>query len=114
MPRVPAKRRAPAKRQTTAKRRTLAKRHPAESRISMRVDADRKAVIAQAARLSNKTISDFILENAYAAAQEAIANETQVLVTKEQFDFVCKILDNPPAESLRRMRKLLNSKTILD
>jgi uncharacterized protein (DUF1778 family) len=87
---------------------------PRELRISMRVDSERKAVIARAAYIRHTTISDFVLENAYDAAREIIAEETQIRMTKEQFEYMCQILDAPPAENLKKMRKLLTSKTVLD
>lgn len=85
-----------------------------ESRISVRVDLKRKAVIARAARIRHTTISDFILDNAYSRAREIIADETQISMTQEQFDYLCSILDNPPRANLKKMHDLLNSKTILD
>lgn len=80
----------------------------------MRVDPERKAVIARAAHIRHKSISEFVLENAYGAAREIIADETQVTMTKEQFEYMCKVLDAPPAQQLKKMRKLLNTKTVLD
>jgi len=85
-----------------------------ETRISMRVDPYRKSVIGKAAKIQNTTISDFILENAYQTASQVIADETQVVMSEEQFDYMCKLLDSPPKESLKRMKKLLNTKTLLD
>lgn len=85
-----------------------------ETRISMRVDPFRKAIIDKAAKIQHTTMSDFILENAYQTARQVIADETQILMSEEQFDHMCKLLDSPPKESLKRMKNLLNSKTILD
>ena len=44
-----------------------------ESRLSIRVDPARKAVIARAAKQYGRTISDFVLENAYQMATELLA-----------------------------------------
>lgn len=85
-----------------------------ETRISMRVDPQRKAVIARAAKIQHTTISDFVLENAYQIASGIVADETSIVMTGEQFEHLCRILDNPPAASVARMRKLLNTKTIFD
>lgn len=85
-----------------------------ETRISMRVDPFRKSVIGKAAKIQHTTISDFILENAYQTARQVIADETQVLMSEEQFDYMCKLLDSPPKENLNRMKKLLKTKTVLD
>lgn len=86
----------------------------AESRISMRVDPQRKSVIARAAKIRHTTISDFVLENAYQAAAEVVADETSIVMTDEQFEYMCRVLDQPPAENIAKMRKLLNTKTVFN
>lgn len=43
------------------------------SRLSIRVDPARKAVIAQAARQHGETLSEFVLENADQVAAELLA-----------------------------------------
>lgn len=90
------------------------RQEPREMRISMRVDPYRKAVIGRAAKLRHTTISDFVLDNAYQAASQIIADETNISMTEEQFKYMCNLLDTPPAENLKRMKKLLNTKTVLD
>jgi uncharacterized protein (DUF1778 family) len=87
---------------------------PRETRISMRVDPDRKAVIARAAKIKHTTISDFVLENAYQAASNVVAEETSIIMTESQFNYMCKILDNPPKDNVAKMKKLLKTKTIFD
>ena len=87
---------------------------PQESRISMRVDPHRKAMIARAAKIQHTTISDFMLENAYQVASEIVADETNITITKKQFEHLCRALDNPPKKNLAKMRKLLNTKTVFD
>lgn len=85
-----------------------------EIRISMRVDQHRKDVISRAAKLQHATLSDFVLDNAYQAASKVIADETSLTMSEEQFDYMCKLLDTPPAKNLEKMQKLLNTKTVLD
>ena len=87
---------------------------PQETRISMRVDPQRKAMIARAAKIQRTTISDFVLENAYQIASEIVADETTITMTEEQFEHICRVLDNPPKKNLAKMRKLLNTKTVFD
>lgn len=87
---------------------------PRESRISMRVDPQRKAVIARAAQIRHTTISDFVLENAYSAASDIVADETSIVMTAQQFDAFCRVLDNPPKASVAKMRQLLETKTVFD
>ena len=87
---------------------------PRETRVSTRVNPDRKAVIARAAKIRQTTISDYVLENAYNASTEILADETRIVMTATQFKYFCHALDNLPPASLAKMKKLLNTKTMLD
>jgi uncharacterized protein (DUF1778 family) len=87
---------------------------PRESRLSIRVDTARKAVIARAAARQGSTISEFVLENAFQVASVLIADEGQVSLTKKQVAHIFEVLDHPPAKSVAAIRKLLNERTVLD
>jgi uncharacterized protein (DUF1778 family) len=85
-----------------------------ESRLSIRVDRARKAVIARAARQHGNTISDFVLENAYQMATELLADEGKFSLTKKQVAHIFETLDHPPPKSVAAVRKLLTERSILD
>ena len=85
-----------------------------ETRLSIRVDALRKAVIARAAKQRGETISDFVLDNAYQIASELIANEGAITLSKKQLTHLIETLDRPPAKSIAAVRKLLTERSILD
>jgi uncharacterized protein (DUF1778 family) len=85
-----------------------------ESRLSIRVDAARKAVITRAAKQQGETLSDFVLENAYQVATELLIDEGPIALTKKQITHIFATLDHPPAKSLAAVRKLLTERTILD
>lgn len=85
-----------------------------ESRLSIRVDPERKAVIARAAKQHGHTISDFVLENAYQMATELLADEGTVLLSKKQVTHIFEVLDRPPKKNVAAVRKLLTERTILD
>jgi uncharacterized protein (DUF1778 family) len=55
-----------------------------ESRLSIRVDSRRKAVIARAAKQHGRTASDFAREKAYQMAIALLADEGNVELTKKQ------------------------------
>jgi len=96
----------------------MAKNHstPAnkESRLSIRVDPLRKAVIARAAKQHGDTISEFVLENAYQVATELLADEEAISLSRKQLAHVFETLDHPPAKSVAAVRKLLSERSILD
>jgi uncharacterized protein (DUF1778 family) len=83
-------------------------------RLSIRIDAARKAVIARAAKQHGDTISDFVLENAYQVATELLADEGSISLSKKQLTHLFEVLDHPPAKSVAAVRKLLSERTILD
>lgn len=87
---------------------------PQESRLSIRVDAARKAVIARAAKQHGETLSDFVLENAYQVATELLADEGPVSLTRKQLTHIFETLDTPPPTSVAAVRKLLTERSILD
>ena len=85
-----------------------------ESRLSIRVDARRKAVIARAAKQNGDTLSDFVLENAYQVATELLADEEAISLSRKQLAHLFETLDRPPAKSVAAVRKLLSERSILD
>lgn len=99
-----------------AKNRSAATKAPTnkESRLSIRVDATRKAVIARAAKQFGSTISEFVLENAYQVATELLVDEQPISLTKKQLAYIFETLDNPPEASVAAVRKLLSERSVLD
>jgi uncharacterized protein (DUF1778 family) len=85
-----------------------------ESRLSIRVDARRKAVIARAAKRHGDTLSDFVLENAYQIATELLADEEAISLSRKQLAHIFETLDHPPVKSVAAVRKLLSDRSILD
>jgi len=87
---------------------------PRETRISMRIDRQRKDVIARAARLRHTSLSTFMIENSYNAASELLADQNHLVMSREEIDHFFKVLDNPPPKSIKAIRKLLSEPSILD
>jgi uncharacterized protein (DUF1778 family) len=85
-----------------------------ETRLSIRVDPARKAVIARAAKQHGDTLSDFVLENAYQMASELLTDKGSVSLSKKQIAHIFETLDHPPAKSVAAVRKLLMERSILD
>jgi len=80
-----------------------------QTRLTVRISTQQKNVIEQAARLLNTTLSNFVLQRAYDAAQAILAEQHQFRLPKEQWQAFCKALDAPPRD-LPALRKLLMSK----
>jgi uncharacterized protein (DUF1778 family) len=77
-----------------------------ESRFSIRASVAQKKVIAQAARIRDTTMSDFVLEQALAAAEQVIADQAQFTLPKKKWAAFCAALDAKP-RSIPALRRLL-------
>jgi len=65
------------------------------------VAPEQRNLIDQAASLSSKTRTDFILEAATKAAQDAILDQVLFPVSAERFEAFQKLLDSSPEENER-------------
>lgn len=83
------------------------------SRFSIRASATEKRVIAEAARIKETTISDFVLEQSLTAAQQVIADQVQFKLPKKQWKEFCDALD-APTKSVPALRRLLNRPGLFD
>jgi len=72
--------------------------------LNLRIRPEDRALINRAARLAGKTKTDFVLEAARRAAEDALLDRTLFVVGPEAFDAFRARLDEPPHanEKLRR------------
>lgn len=75
--------------------------------INVRVEAGQRDLIDQAARITRKTRTDFILEAATRAAEDAILDQRLFQVSPETFEAFREALDRP-GDSDPRLRGLLD------
>lgn len=72
-------------------------------RLEARVTADQKVLFQRAADLQGRSLTDFIISSAQAAAEETIRAQQIVLSAKDSALFVEALLNPPePNENLRR------------
>jgi uncharacterized protein (DUF1778 family) len=64
--------------------------------VNLRVRADVRALIDRAASAHGKTRSDFMLEAARRAAEEALLDQTLVRVDAATYAYFLDVLDSPP------------------
>jgi uncharacterized protein (DUF1778 family) len=83
------------------------------TRFSIRASAVQKKVIAQAARIKEMTMTEFVLEQSLAAAQQVIADQAQFILPQKQWKEFCAALDAPP-KSIPVLRQLLTESGIFD
>jgi uncharacterized protein (DUF1778 family) len=78
-----------------------------ENRFSIRATARQKELIARAASRWNMTISEFVLDNAIAAAEASELDNAQFAVSREKYEQLLAALDEPP-KSIPALRKLFS------
>lgn len=81
--------------------------------INLRVTEEQKSAFEQAALIKQTRVSNFILDNAFEAAQEVIRDQNVMSVSEEQWNAICDALDNPP-KSNPALRKLLKTKSVFE
>lgn len=65
--------------------------------VNLRMRDDVRGLIDRAARLHGKTRSDFMIEAARQAAEDALLSQALVRVDQAAFDDYTRMLDQPPS-----------------
>jgi uncharacterized protein (DUF1778 family) len=86
---------------------------PKEERLNIRLTPDEKAAITEAANLSKSTVSAFVLQHAYPAAQEVLMSQREFKLSDNNWEAFCAALDSPPRD-IPRLRSLLTQPSPLD
>ena len=86
----------PASQQIKSKRNTL----------NLRISAELRGLIDQAAELSGKNRTDFVLEAARHAAEDALLDRTVFMVDPKAYTKFLALLDAPPHPNDRLRRTL--------
>ena len=75
------------------------------ARINLRTSPEAKALIERAAALMGTTVSGFMMQNAYEAAQRLLAQHETITLSDRDRDTFLAALENPPepTEALRRL-----------
>ncbi len=70
--------------------------HPT-SAVNLRIRNDVRAIIDRAAKSHGKTRSEFMIDAARRAAEEALLDQTLVRVDQETYSHFLAVLDQPPS-----------------
>lgn len=87
--------------------RSVIKNTPEIERLEARISADKKSVLKNAADLSGRTLTDFVISSAYEAAIRVIQEYQQLhLSVKDREIFVRALLNAPnPSDDLLKAAK---------
>jgi uncharacterized protein (DUF1778 family) len=75
-----------------------------DARLEARVSAAQKSLLQQAAALSGRTLSEFVVASAQDAARRVIAEHESILLSREEQLAFVKALLNPPEPNARLKR----------
>lgn len=65
------------------------------ARLGLRTTAQQEAVLRRAAQITNKTLTDFIIEAAYQAAEQTLLDQRLFMLDAKTFDALEQQLDQP-------------------
>lgn len=86
---------------------------PKREPLNIRIKPDVRDLIDRAAEITGKSRTDFVLDAARQAAEEALMDRTRFVVDEDTFNAFLKRLDEPPAPN-ERLRKALSKKAAWD
>lgn len=81
--------------------------------LNLRLTEEQKSAFEQAALIKQTKVSNFILSNAFEAAQVVIREQHVMSVSEEQWKAICHALDNPP-KSNPALRKFMRSQSVFE
>lgn len=84
-----------------------------EDRLSIRANSGQKSLLARAAKAQHMNISQFVLQASLREAEKVIEDETRIVVSTEEYEWLCKVLDEP-AMPAPRLRAALKQKAVWD
>lgn len=84
-----------------------------DTKVQVRMRPLQKDVISRAAQLRQTTLSNFMIEQAFSAAQQILADQAHFYLSPEKWDEFCAALDAPPKD-LPKLRELLTKPGVFD
>lgn len=77
------------------------------ARFGLRATAQQETILRRAAEVSHKSLTDFILDSACAAAEQTLLEQRLFMVSGEQYQALLEMLDRPP-QTNAGLEKLFN------
>jgi len=81
--------------------------------LQLRLRPAQKAVLARAAELRRTSLSNFMLEHAYEAAQQVLAEQVDIVMSPAEWQAFRKALDAPP-RAIPALKRLLTQASVFD
>ncbi|MEG4917674.1 DUF1778 domain-containing protein [Microcoleus sp. B7-D4] len=85
----------------------------AEDRLSIRANAAQKSILKRAADKKRMNLSQFVMQVALSEAEEILQDDPALVISAEDYAWVCQVMDAPPRE-LPRLREAMQQKPVWD
>ena len=72
---------------------------PRSARLGLRATAAQETVLRRAAEATHKSLTDFILDAAYQAAEQTLLDQRLFMVTGSQYQAILDMLDRPESDN---------------
>ncbi len=69
------------------------------ARLGLRATLEQEAVLRRAAEVAHKSLTDFILDAAYRAAEQTLLDQRLFMVSGSQYQALLDMLDRPESEN---------------
>ena len=69
------------------------------ARLGLRATPEQETVLRRAAEVAHKSLTDFILDVAYQAAEQTLLNQRLFMVSGSQYQALLNMLDRPESEN---------------
>lgn len=83
-------------------------------RIDIRTTHAVKRTLQQAAAVTHKTVSEFLLDSALTQAAEVLSDRRLFILDDTQWEAFLTVLDEPTTAPMPRLEKLLKQPSVLD
>ncbi len=82
-----------------------------KSKLQLRLRPAQKDLVSRAAQVKQTKLTNFMVEHAFSAAQEVLADQVHFSLSPERWDAFCAALEAPPKviSALRKLLKKPNS-----
>lgn len=81
--------------------------------LNIEISEQQKDLICQAAAMSKCSLNEFVVENAYDAATQLLAEKTHFMLSPEKWEEFCVALDSPP-KTIPAFKELLKQPSPFD
>jgi uncharacterized protein (DUF1778 family) len=69
------------------------------ARLGVRATPEQETVLRRAAEVAHKSLTDFILDAAYQAAEQTLLDKRLFMVSGKQYQTLLKMLDRPESDN---------------